>query len=75
MKPNITGPTRKPMFVVAAMNETPSAVFTPATFEASRYTSGTITEKPSPTIKKPEIVKIGLRIKTSKNPKIPIKLE
>ena len=55
INPSITGPTRKPMFVVAAINETPSAVFTPSTFEASRYTSGTITEKPRPIIKSREL--------------------
>ena len=75
MNPNRTGPTRKPIFVVAATNETPSAVFMPSTFEASRYTSGTITEKPSPITKKPGIVNIGFRIKASEKPVIAIRLD
>ena len=57
------------------MNETPSAVFTPSRFEARRYTSGTMTEKPSPTTKNPAIAKTGFRIRISRNPIIPIKLE
>jgi hypothetical protein len=74
-KPSNTGPTKKPMFVVAAIIATPSEVLMLSTLEASRYTSGTITENPSPTMKKPTKETVGYRIKTSMKPTILKKLE
>ena len=58
--PKTTGPSMNPIFVVAATNETASAVFIPSTFDANLYTSGTTTEKPNPTTKKPKIETSGL---------------
>ena len=54
--PNKTGPNKKPIKPIPDTNEIPIEAFTPGVLPATRNNSGMITERPRPTIPKPNRV-------------------